>query len=160
MSTWSDPVVIASLGGQAVLIIGAIFEGTRRIIRALRVVNTTAGLAATAATSAASQAATAVDKAQTADLKLDQIHEKADHAIAQNEKIEEKTNGNLAEMRALLLQYKAQLDAKDVENATLRDQIERLLPLLKADPTTVVSKPGGRRADDSVKHDHGDPPHR
>lgn len=85
-SRWSDPATIAALGAVAVTVINAFQSWFGR--RAVK----------QEAHAASVNAAFAADKAQTADLKLDQIHEKADLAIAQNEQIDGKVDGNLGKM--------------------------------------------------------------
>lgn len=144
-TAWADPAVIIAIGTQAALVVGAIFAGAARVVRALKDVKTTAQ-------SAAMNSAVAVDRAQTADLKLDQIHDKADYAIAQNEKLDKQTDGNFSKM----LQ---QLAAAETENKALQQQIVALTAMLTAKvvaPSPASSSAaGGRRADDLSK---GTPP--
>lgn len=85
-----------SANGWAI-IIGALFQGALLLYTARKARNADKN-SSEAKVAATTAAAIAADKAQTADLKLDQIHEKADHAILQNEQIDNKVDGNLSKM--------------------------------------------------------------
>lgn len=88
----------AEAWAKIILAIGAILPG---IIAAwwARQAKQNAAVAASAAVGAAHVAA---DKAQTTDLKLTEIHEKADHAITQNDQLVAQTDGHYTELMKLL----------------------------------------------------------